>query len=100
MSFDPDTLQPRRPQTPVMEESEAVPTSETQAGQGAPLAHKRTPQPIPSSQQNEHERPQTVAADQVVDATTEPEIVVRQQYELALPTHSEEHDHAVHHGIF
>jgi hypothetical protein len=25
---------------------------------------------------------------------------VRQQYELALPTHSEEHDHAVHHGIF
>jgi hypothetical protein len=100
MSFDPDTLQPRRPQTPVMEESEAVPTSETQAGQGAPLAHKRTPQPIPSSQQNEHERPQTVAEDQVVDATTEPEIVVRQQYELALPTHSEEHDHAVHHGIF
>ena len=100
MSFDPDTLQPRRPQTPVMEESEAVPTSETQAGQGAPLAHKRTPQPIPSSQQNEHERSQTVAEDQVVDATTEPEIVVRQQYELALPTHSEEHDHAVHHGIF
>ena len=100
MSFDPDTLQPRRPQTPVTEESEFVPTSETQPGQGAPLTHKRTPQPIPSSQQNEHERSQTVAEDQVVDATTEPEIVVRQQYELALPTHSEEHDHAVHHGIF
>jgi hypothetical protein len=100
MSFDPDTLQPRRPQTPVTEESESVPTSETQAGQGAPLSHKRTPQPIPLSQQNEHERPQTVAEDQVVNATTEPEIVVRQQYELALPTRAEEHDHAVHHGIF
>jgi hypothetical protein len=100
MGFDPDTLQPRRPQTPVTEESEFVPTSEVQAGQGAPLVHKRTPQPIPSPQQSEQERPRTVADDQVVDATTEPEIVVRQQYELALPTHSEEQDHAVHHGIF
>ena len=56
MSFDPDTLQPRRPQTPATEESAPVPTSEPQAGQGAPLAHKKTPQPVPWPQQNEHDR--------------------------------------------
>jgi hypothetical protein len=100
MSFDPDTLQPRRPQAPATEESQPTQTSEVPAGAGAPLAHKRTPEVVSSPQQNDQDRSQTIAEDQVVDAATEPEIVMRQQYELALPTHSEEHDHAVHHGIF
>ena len=100
MSFDPDTLQSRRPQPPATEESAPFPTSDAQAGQGAPLAHKRTPKPPPWPQQNEHERVRAVADDQGVDATTEPEIAVRQEVEVSLPAHSEEQDNAVHHGIF
>jgi Type IV secretion-system coupling protein DNA-binding domain len=100
MGFNPDTLQPRRSQTPATEEAEPVPPSEAQAGHGAPLAHKRRPQPISWPQQNEHERLRNVSEDQVVDATTEPEMAVRQQIEVALPAHSEDQDNGVHHGIF
>src|SRR6202522_4370165 len=41
MSFDPDTLTPRRPQVPL-----GAPTSETQTGTGAALAHNKVPQVI------------------------------------------------------
>jgi hypothetical protein len=44
MSFDPDTLQPRRPQKPLIEEADPAPTSEPQSGGGSPLVHKKTKQ--------------------------------------------------------
>jgi len=53
MSFDPDTLQPRRPQIPVSEEAAAAPTSEPQSGGGAPLAHKKTKQTASGVRQEE-----------------------------------------------
>jgi hypothetical protein len=53
MSFDPDTLQPRHPQTQVTEETATVPTSEPQSGGGAPLAHKKTKQTASGVRQEE-----------------------------------------------
>jgi type IV secretory pathway TraG/TraD family ATPase VirD4 len=100
MSFDPDTLQPRRSELPTTGKSEPVLTSEAQAGQGAPLAYKRTPQPIPWPQQNEHERVRAVNDEQAVDASNEPEIIVRQQVEVASQPPSDELHHEVHTGIF
>jgi type IV secretory pathway TraG/TraD family ATPase VirD4 len=100
MSFDPDTLQPRRSELPTTGKSEPVLTSEAQAGQGAPLAYKRTPQPIPWPQQNEHERVRAVNDEQTVDASNEPEIIVRQQVEVASQPPSDELHHEVHTGIF
>jgi hypothetical protein len=44
MSFDPDTLQPRKPQTLVTEESAPMQTSAPKSGCGAPLAHKKIKQ--------------------------------------------------------
>ena len=52
MSFDPDTLQPRCPQIPVLEAA-AAPTSEPQSGGGAPLAHKKTKQTASGVRQEE-----------------------------------------------
>jgi hypothetical protein len=54
MSFDPDTLQPRRPQARVMEEADdATPASEPQSGGSAPLAHKKTKQTASGVRQEE-----------------------------------------------
>jgi hypothetical protein len=53
MSFDPDTLQPRHPQTQVTEETATVPTSESQSGGGAPLAHKKIKQTASGVRQEE-----------------------------------------------
>jgi hypothetical protein len=54
MSFDPDTLQPRGPQTPVTEEADDLaPTSEPQSGGGAPLAHKKIKQTASGVRQEE-----------------------------------------------
>jgi hypothetical protein len=54
MSFDPDTLQPRSPQTPVTEKADDLaPTSEPQSGGGAPLAHKKIKQTASGVRQEE-----------------------------------------------
>jgi type IV secretory pathway TraG/TraD family ATPase VirD4 len=53
MSFDPDTLQPRHPQTQVTEETATVPTSESQSGGDAPLAHKKIKQTASGVRQEE-----------------------------------------------
>ncbi len=53
MSFDPDTLQPRRPHTPVIEEADPAPTSEPPSGGGAPLAHKKIKQTASGIRQEE-----------------------------------------------
>ena len=100
MSFDPDTLQPRRPRPSVAEETQPVPESEVQTGGGAPLAHKKAPRPIEQPEQNEQQPTRTLAEDQVLDAATEHETVVRQQYDLRLQTPSDEPHHEVHTGIF
>jgi hypothetical protein len=44
MSFDPDTLQLRRAQKPLIEKADTAPASEPQSGGGAPLAHKKMKQ--------------------------------------------------------
>ena len=100
MSFDPDTLQPRRPRTAVTEETQPVSETEVQAGSGAPLAHKKASQTIQQPQQDEQQPTRTLAEDQVLDAATEHETVVRQQYDLGLQTPSDEPHHEVHTGIF
>ena len=61
--------------------------------------HKKTSQPIQQPEENEQQPTGTVSEDQVVDATTEHETVVRQQYDLGLQTPSDE-PHEVHTGIF
>ena len=99
MSFDPDTLQPRRPQTAVTEETQPVTETEVQAGSGAPLAHKKA-SPSQQPEQNEQQPTRNLAEDQVVDAATEHETAVRQQYDLGLQTPSAEPHHEVHTGIF
>jgi hypothetical protein len=95
MSFDPDTLTPRRPQV-----SLGAPTSETQTGTGAPLAHNKVPQVIQQHQQSGLEPSQTFAQEQVLDSSAEREVVIQRHGELALQTESEEHGHAIHQGIF
>ena len=61
---------------------------------------KRAPQSSQPPQQDEQQPTRTLAEDQVLDATTEHETVVRQQYDLGLQTPSDEPHHEIHTGIF
>jgi len=98
MSFDPDTLKPRRPQNPVPQDGGPVPDSETESGNGAPLAHKKTPQPIPWPQQQEHATGtlESLAVTSVVDTANDADA----RYRLPPPVSHDEHEDAVHRGIF
>jgi hypothetical protein len=100
MSFDPDTLKPRRSPVPLTDQTYPASTSETQTGTGAPLAHKIFPQRIPQTQENAQAPSLVPAEEQVLDSSTEREFVVQRHGELALQTESEEHGHAIHQGIF
>jgi type IV secretory pathway TraG/TraD family ATPase VirD4 len=100
MSFDPDTLAPRRPQRPITEDSAPTPDSRTESGDGAPLAHSRTPQPIPWPQRLEHEiaidGAENIAAAALSDTTSDAEA----RYQVARPVSHEEHEHSVDQGIY
>jgi type IV secretory pathway TraG/TraD family ATPase VirD4 len=100
MSFDPDTLKPRRSQVPQTAQTYPAPTPETQTGTGAPLAHKIFPQRMPQTQQNGHEQSRISAEEQGMASLTDREVVVQREVELAPQTESEEHGHAIHQGIF
>ena len=100
MSFDPDTLQPRRPPTAVTEETQPVSRDRGAGGKRRTAGSQKSPQPIQQPQQDEQQPTRTLAEDQVLDAATEHETVVRQQYELGLQTPSDEPHHEVHTGIF
>jgi hypothetical protein len=88
MSFDPDTLKPRRPKVVV------VVKTETETG-GAPLAHEITVQQTPQIEPNAPETSPVVIPldipDQIMDETTERGFEEERQVELALQTHSDEH---------
>jgi type IV secretory pathway TraG/TraD family ATPase VirD4 len=100
MSFDPDTLAPRRPQRPITEDSAPTPDSRTESGDGAPLAHSRTPQPIPWPQRLEleiaNDGAENIAAAALSDTTSDAEA----RYQVARSVSHEEHEHSVDQGIY
>jgi hypothetical protein len=100
MSFDPDTLKPRWPQTPPTAGTYPAPTPEALTGNGAPLAHKKSPQGIQQHRQHRLQPSQTFPDEQVLDSSTERGVVAQREVELAPQTESEEHGHAIHQGIF
>jgi type IV secretory pathway TraG/TraD family ATPase VirD4 len=100
MSFDPDTLQPRRSQLPEPGAKGAAQPADAQAGNGAPLAHMRRPEPILWPQENELDPARAGESDRLTTDSAEVENVAQPQYEIVLQLPSEEHDHAVHSGIF
>jgi hypothetical protein len=82
MSFDPDTLKPRRPQVVV------VIKTETDGDNGAPLAHEIT---VQQNLQIEQDTPEPSSAvlpvditEQVLEDTTERGVEEERQAELAL----------------
>lgn len=87
MSFDPDTLKPRRPQVVV------VVKTEVDSYGGAPLAHEITVQQIPQIEPGTTEPSSVVnlvdVHEYVMDDTTERGVEEERQVELALQTHSE-----------
>jgi hypothetical protein len=87
MSFDPDTLKPRRPQVVVAAKAE------TETGDGAPLAHEITVQKKPQTEPCPP-GPSSVAIpidipEHVMEDSTERGVEEERQAELALQTHSE-----------
>jgi hypothetical protein len=97
MSFDPDTLEPRRPHHRVSDDSGPIPDSQTESPGGAPLAHSRTPQPIAGPQHREvgmsKDGMEAVAAA-AIDTSSDADA----RYQLSSVSHHE-HEHAVDHGI-
>jgi hypothetical protein len=90
MSFDPDTLKPRRPQ--------GFGNAETEAGNGAPLVHKITVQRAAQIEPNAMEPSSVVIEEQIMDETTERGVEEERQVELALQPQSEQSlaiDHAM-----
>jgi hypothetical protein len=94
LSFDPDTLQPRRPQTVIG----SSPDSEVDAGNGAPLAHKKDRQPATALNVEE----KVGFAEEANPSSDTPEIVrlPHGTHHAMLEAAADELEHAVHPGIF
>jgi type IV secretory pathway TraG/TraD family ATPase VirD4 len=90
MSFDPDTLKPRPPQ--------GLGNAETEAGNGAPLAHKIMMPRTAQIEPNAMGPFSAVVEEQSMDGTTERGVEEERQVELALQPQSEQSlaiDHAM-----
>ena len=94
MSFDPDTLKPRRPNT---RPNSAGPFAEPSSGAGAPLAHKREPD-IATAEQEIH--PEKSFISELTMAPTEVEPMTDLQDQIDLHDSLGGHEHTVHSGIF
>ena len=94
MSFDPDTLKPHSVQTVPPPSAE----SEVEAGNGAPLAHKRERQTGTALQLDEQGRIDPEGAPQPEDQ--ENVRLPRGSHHVGLQATDDELEHAVHPGIF
>jgi len=94
MSFDPDTLKPRSVQTVPPSATE----SEVEAGNGAPLAHKRERQTGTALQLDEQSRIDPEVGPQPEDQ--ENVRLPRGSHHVGLQATDDEFEHAVHPGIF
>jgi hypothetical protein len=94
MSFDPDTLEPRRPG--------AVPNASVQAaeppsGTGAPLALKREPEVNPAEQNIQPENSSITASPKT---TAELENPADLEHQIDLHDSLGGHEHTIHSGVF
>jgi type IV secretory pathway TraG/TraD family ATPase VirD4 len=94
MSFDPDTLKPRRP---ITRPDSAAPFAEPPSGTGAPLTHKREPEIALAEQEIQSDR-SSIAESPIAPAELEPVSDLQDQIDLHDSLGG--HQHAVHSGIF
>jgi len=94
MSFNPDTLEPRRPSIP---QDETGQTPEPPSGNGTPLAHKREPEVIEAPQLLEA-NPATVTESKIAPVEHEP--VGDLEHQINIHDSLGGHEHTVHSGIF
>ena len=94
MSFDPDTLKPRRS---TLQQDTVVANPDSASGSGAPLAHNREVEVVAAKQEVQPGKP-AIANAPVTPMEVEQENDLQDQIDLH--DSLEGHQHAVHSGIF